>query len=168
MRLLMRGLEVRRKPLQDSPTSAGNAIAAMGLERLYGYTGNTLFQERAAATLRAFAEAAPKYGIFAASYSLAALLHTRGAMEMVITGGANDSAAQKLERAAAETFRFGKSLLRITPETKDLRVACAGARGNFAASSRGCGASAGLLGNNLPGAHHSRGSAAQIAAWTSC
>lgn len=115
---LMGGLDVRRKPLQDSPTSSGNAIAAMALERLYGYTGNTLYRERAAATLGAFAEAAPKYGLFAASYSLAAVLHTRGAMEVVVTGGANDPAAQKLERAAAETFRFGKSLLRITPESQ--------------------------------------------------
>jgi uncharacterized protein YyaL (SSP411 family) len=115
---VMGGLEVRRKPLQDSPTSAGNAVAVMALERLYGYTGNSLYRERAAATLSAFAEAAPKYGLFAASYSLAAILHTRGALEVVVNGAANDPAAQKLERAAAETFRFGKSLLRITPETQ--------------------------------------------------
>jgi hypothetical protein len=115
---VMGGLAVRRKPLQDSPTSAGNSIAAVALERLYGYTRNALYRERALATLSAFAEAAPKYGLFAASYSLAAVLHTRGAMEVVVTGGANDPAAQKLERVAAETFRFGKSLLRITPETQ--------------------------------------------------
>jgi uncharacterized protein YyaL (SSP411 family) len=115
---VMGGLDVRRKPLQDSPTSAGNSIAAIALERLYGYTSNALYRERAAATLSAFAEAAPKYGLFAASYSLAAVLHTRGAMEVVVTGGAQDPAALKLERAAAETFRFGKSLLRITPETQ--------------------------------------------------
>lgn len=114
----MGGLDVRRKPLQDSPSSSGNAIAAMALDRLYGYTGSSLYRERAEATLGAFAGAAPKYGLFAASYSLAAIIHSRGAIEVVVTGRADDSAAQQLERAAAETFRFGKAVLRITPEGK--------------------------------------------------
>ena len=35
----MGGLEVRRKPLQDSPTPAGNSVAAIVLDRLYGFTG---------------------------------------------------------------------------------------------------------------------------------
>jgi uncharacterized protein len=113
----MGGLDVRRKPLQDSPSSSGNAIAVMVLDRLYGYTGDALYRDRAAATLNAFAGVAPQYGLFAASYSLAAVLHTRGAIEVVVTGHADDPVAQKLERAAAETFRFGKSVLRITPET---------------------------------------------------
>ncbi|HEY4838153.1 MAG TPA: hypothetical protein VIH72_06080, partial [Candidatus Acidoferrales bacterium] len=112
----MGGLDVRRKPLQDSPTSAGNAIAVMVLDRLHGYTSDALYRDRATATLNAFAGVAPQYGLFAASYSLAAVLHTRGAIEVVVTGRADDPIAQQLERAAAETFRFGKSVLRITPE----------------------------------------------------
>jgi uncharacterized protein YyaL (SSP411 family) len=35
---------------------------------------------------------------------------------VVVTGRVDDPIAQQLERAAAETFRFGKSVLRITPE----------------------------------------------------
>ena len=112
----MGGLDVRRKPLQDSPSSAGNAIAVMVLDRLHGYTNDALYRDRATATLNAFAGVAPQYGLFAASYSLAAVLHMRGAIEVVVTGRADDPAAQQLERAAAETFRFGKSVLRITPE----------------------------------------------------
>ena len=114
----MGGLDVRRKPFQDSPTPSGNAIAAMALDRLYGYTGNALYRDRAASTLDAFAGVAPQYGIFAASYALAAVLHTRGTIEVVVTGRADDPAAQRLARVAAETFRFGKSVLRITPETQ--------------------------------------------------
>jgi hypothetical protein len=90
----------------------------MVLDRLYGYTGNVLYRERAAATLSAFAEAAPKYGLFAASYSLAAVLHSRGGIEVLVTGRADDPAAQRLERTAAESFRFGKSVLRFTPESQ--------------------------------------------------
>ncbi|HLW98770.1 MAG TPA: thioredoxin domain-containing protein [Candidatus Acidoferrales bacterium] len=114
----MGGLNVRRKPLQDSPTPAGNPIAAMVLDRLYGYTGNALYRQRADATLGAFAAAAPKYGLFAASYSLAAVLHSRGPIEVVITGRPDDPTTQRLEHAAADSFRFGMSVLRITPETK--------------------------------------------------
>ncbi len=114
----MGGLDVRRKPLQDSPTPSGNAVAAMVLERLYGYTGNALYRDRAAGTLDAFAGAAPQYGLFAASYALAAVLHTRGSIEVVVTGRADDAAAQRLAQVASETFRYGKSVLRITPETR--------------------------------------------------
>ena len=35
----MGGLEVRRKPLQDSPTPAGNSVAAIVLDRLHAFTG---------------------------------------------------------------------------------------------------------------------------------
>jgi uncharacterized protein len=112
----MGGLDVRRKAMQDSPTPAANGVAAIVLTRLFGYTGNKLYRDRAAETLEAFAGAAPKYGMFAASYGLAVLLHTRGAMQVVITGSADDPAAIALERAAAETYRFGKSVLRLTPE----------------------------------------------------
>ncbi len=114
----MGGLEVRRKPFQDSPTPSGNAVAAMVLERLYGYTGNPLYRDRVASTLDAFATVALKYGIFATSYALAAVLHTRGSIEVVITGRADDPVAQRLARVAAEAFRYGKSVLRITPDTQ--------------------------------------------------
>jgi uncharacterized protein len=114
----MGGLDVRRKPLQDSPTPAGNAVAAIVLARLYGFTGNSLYRQRAEATLEAFAGVVSKYGMFAASYGLAALLHSRGAIQVIVTGRADDPAAQQLERSAAGTYRFGKAVLRITPETQ--------------------------------------------------
>jgi uncharacterized protein YyaL (SSP411 family) len=112
----MGGLDVRRKAMQDSPTPASNGVAAMVLTRLYGYTGNKLYRDRAEGTLEAFAGAAPKYGMFAASYGLAVSLHSRGAIQVVVTGRADDPAANALERAATETYRFGKAVLRLTPE----------------------------------------------------
>ncbi|MGA7783412.1 MAG: hypothetical protein WB997_02095, partial [Candidatus Acidiferrales bacterium] len=114
----MGGLDVRRKPLQDSPTPAGNSIAAVVLDRLYGFTGNAMYRDRAEKTLAAFAGVAPQYGLFAGSYALAVAFHASGTIEIVVTGNEDDLAAQKLERAAAETYRFGKALLRITPETQ--------------------------------------------------
>lgn len=111
------GLEVRRKPFQDSPTPSANAAAAIALDRLYGLTGNTLYHERAQQTLEAFAAAAPQYGLFAASYGLAATLHARHAIQVVITGAAGDPLAARLEEAAHGLFRFGKVVLRVTPQT---------------------------------------------------
>jgi uncharacterized protein YyaL (SSP411 family) len=112
----MGGLEVRRKPLQDSPTPAGNSVAAIVLDRLHGFTGEKLYRDWAEKTLEAFAVLAPKYGLFAATYGLAALLHARHPLQVVVTGDAGDPKAAALEQAASETYRFGKTLLRVTPQ----------------------------------------------------
>jgi uncharacterized protein YyaL (SSP411 family) len=112
----MGGLEVRRKPLQDSPTPGANSSAAILLDRLHGYTGDTRHRECAEATLEAFAAIAPQFGIHAASYGLAALLHARGPFEVVITGRSDDPQAAALENAANSVYRFGKAVLRVTPE----------------------------------------------------
>ena len=40
----MGGLDVRRKPLQDSPTPGANSVAAMVLDRLYAFTGDELIE----------------------------------------------------------------------------------------------------------------------------
>jgi uncharacterized protein YyaL (SSP411 family) len=112
----MGGLEVRRKPLQDSPTPGANSSAAILLDRLHGYTGDTRHRACAEATLEAFAAIAPQFGIHAASYGLAALLHARGPFEVVITGRSDDPQAAALENAANSVYRFGKAALRVTPE----------------------------------------------------
>jgi uncharacterized protein YyaL (SSP411 family) len=118
----MGGLELRRKPLQDSPTPGANSSAAILLDRLYGYTGDARYRTSAKATLEAFAGIAPQFGIHAASYGLAALLHARGPFEVVITGSSGDPQADALERVANSVYRFGKAVLRVTPE----RMAAAG------------------------------------------
>ena len=112
----MGGLEVRRKPLQDSPTPGGNAVAAMVLDRLHALTGERLYREWAEKTLEAFIGLVPQYGLFAATYALAALLHARHPLQVVITGAAGDPKAAELEKAAHEVYRFGKVVLRVTPE----------------------------------------------------
>ncbi len=112
----MGGLEVHRKPLQDSPTPGANSSAAILLDRLYGYTNDSRYREHAEATLEAFAGIAPQFGIHAASYGLAALLHSRQAFEVVITGTNGDLRAAALEQAANSVYRFAKAVLRVTPE----------------------------------------------------
>ena len=113
----MGGLEVRRKAFQDSPTPSTNSAAAIVLARLYGFTGNALYREWAQRTLEAFAALAPQFGLYAATYGLAAILHSRHTMQVVITGAAGDAKATALEAAANYVYRFGKAVLRVTPET---------------------------------------------------
>ena len=80
------------------------------------YTGEKLYHDWAEKTLEAFAGLVPQYGLFAATYGLAALLHARHTLQVVITGAIGDPHAAALKRAANEIYRFGKSVLRVTPE----------------------------------------------------
>jgi len=113
----MGGLDVRRKPFQDSPTPSANSVAAMALTRIHAYTDDAKYREWAERTLEAFAGVAPQYGLFAATYGLAATLFAEHPTQVVITGAAGDEAALKLEEAANGVYRLGKAVLRVTPET---------------------------------------------------
>src|SRR5207302_1551436 len=44
-------LGTRRKPFQDSPTPAGNSVAAIVLQRLYGYTNEQSYRDKAEQTM---------------------------------------------------------------------------------------------------------------------
>jgi uncharacterized protein YyaL (SSP411 family) len=113
----MGGLDVRRKPLQDSPTPGAYSVAVIVLDRLYAFTGEKLYREWAEKTLEAFVGLVPQYGLYAATYGLAALLHARHPLQVVVLGAAGDPRAADLEKSANETYRFGKAVLRVTPET---------------------------------------------------
>jgi len=111
----MGGLEVRRKPFQDSPTPGANSVAAIALIRLHAFTDDACYHDFAQKTLECFAGVAGQYGMFAATYGLAATLFAHHPLQVVITGAADDPAAQALEAAAHRVFRFGKSVFRATP-----------------------------------------------------
>ncbi len=119
----MGGLDVRRKPFQDSPTPGANSVAAIALIRMHAFTGDDRYRAFAQKTLEAFAGIASQYGLFAATYGLAATLFAHHPLQVVITGPASDPTAQALESAAHRVFRFGKSVLRVTPETLKLQLA---------------------------------------------
>ena len=112
----MGGLEVRRKPFQDSPTPSANSVAIMALTRMHAYTDDSKYHDWAKRTLEAFAGVAGQYGMFAATYGLAATLFAEQPTQVVITGAGGDEASLKLEQAANGVFRFGKAVLRVTPE----------------------------------------------------
>lgn len=113
----MGGLDVRRKPFQDSPTPGTNSSAVIALLRLYSFAGEERYRDFAQKTLEAFAGVAALYGLFASTYGLAATLFTNHPLQIVVTGPADDWVAQSLQSAAQRIFRFGKAVLRVTPGT---------------------------------------------------
>ena len=113
----MGGLEVRRKPFQDSPMPSANSVAVMALTRIEAYTDDAKYRDWAKKTLEAFAGVAPQYGLFAATYGLAAILFSVHPTQVLITGAEGDENAAELERAANGVFRLGKAVVRLTPAT---------------------------------------------------
>lgn len=103
-----------RKPFQDSPTPAGNPAAAILLLRLHAYNGRQKFHEQAARTLALLADKASQYGIFAATYGIAATMLLLPHSQVVIIG--EDEEANRLHAVASSSFRFGQSLLRLKKE----------------------------------------------------
>jgi uncharacterized protein len=102
-------LTARRKPLQDTPTPAGNSAAAIALLRLWSYANDESYHERARRTLEAFAAMADQYGIFAATYGIATVLYTKPHTQVIVIG--NDDAAKMLYNEAVAVFSLTKSAL---------------------------------------------------------
>jgi len=105
-------LGTRRKPLQDSPTPAGNPMAAIALVRLHHYTGEAGYRDKAEQTLEAFAGVAEQFGIFAATYGIAVLHFLESAVQVVVIGDGVEGDA--LSAVATAPFAFNKSVLRLT------------------------------------------------------
>jgi uncharacterized protein len=105
-------LSTRRKPLQDSPTPAGNPMAAIALLRLHHYTGENSYREKAEQTLETFAGVAEQFGIFVATYGIAVVHLLESPVQVVVVGDESETAAS-LATVAASGFSFNKSVLRL-------------------------------------------------------
>jgi uncharacterized protein YyaL (SSP411 family) len=106
-------LATRRKPLQDSPTPAGNPMAAIALMRLHHYTGDADYRDKAEQTLETFAGIAEQLGIFAATYGTAVLHFLESPVQVVVIAG-EDKNAGALESAAVAPLAFTKTALRLS------------------------------------------------------
>jgi uncharacterized protein YyaL (SSP411 family) len=104
-------LGTRRKPFQDSPTPAGNSVAAIALMRLYAYTNQQSYRDQAEQTLQVLAGLAGKFGIFAATYGIAAVCFSKQHTQVVIVG--DDDLAGQLHAVAASFFGFDKAVLKL-------------------------------------------------------
>ena len=104
-------LGTRRKPFQDSPTPAGNSVAAIALLRLHAYTDESAYRRRAEQTIGILAGVAGQYGLFAATYGIAAASFAAPHAQVVVIG--DDEQANQLYAAAIGQFHFGKAVIRL-------------------------------------------------------
>jgi uncharacterized protein YyaL (SSP411 family) len=107
-------LVARRKPLQDSPTPAGNPTAAAALLRLEALSGRADYRDVAEDTLGSFTGIVEHFGLYAGSYGLALERFLLDPVQVVIVG--TGSEADHLEALAVARFAVNKNVIRISPE----------------------------------------------------
>src|ERR1700761_7170991 len=104
-------LVTRRKPLQDSPTPAGNPVGAALLLRLEALNGRGGYAVKALETLETFAGVVEHFGLYAASYGLALQRMVQRAVQGCVIG--DDAVARRLEAVALARYAVNKSVIRL-------------------------------------------------------
>src|SRR3954470_16649463 len=104
-------LATPRKPFQDSPTPAGNPVAAIALLRMHGYTDEDSYREKAQSTLGLLAGTAGQYGLFAGTYGIAATYASYPHSQIVIIG--EDETAAQLYSQAVSSPLMGRSVIKL-------------------------------------------------------
>jgi uncharacterized protein YyaL (SSP411 family) len=104
-------LGARRKPLQDSPTPAGNPVGAALLLRLEALNGREEYAVKALETLETFAGVVEHFGLYAASYGLALQRMVQRAVQVCVIG--DDADARRLEAVALARYAVNKSVIRL-------------------------------------------------------
>ena len=107
-------LPARRKPLQDSPTPAGNPTAASALLRLEELSGRKEYREIAEDTIESFAGIVEHFGLYAGSYGLALERLLLDPVQVVVVG--DGPVADELEALAMARFAINKTVIRLAPE----------------------------------------------------
>jgi uncharacterized protein YyaL (SSP411 family) len=107
-------LTARRKPLQDSPTPAGNPTAAAALLRLEAMSGRAQYREIAEDTLESFAGVVEHFGLYAGSYGLALERLLLAPTQVVVVG--EGAEADQLEALAVARYAVNKTVIRLRPE----------------------------------------------------
>ncbi|HEV2718344.1 MAG TPA: sigma factor-like helix-turn-helix DNA-binding protein, partial [Terriglobales bacterium] len=104
-------LGTRRKPFQDSPTPAGNPVAAIALLRMHAYTNELSYREKAERTLEILADVAGQYGLFAATYGIAAVHFSQPHTQVIVVGSGEP--ADQLFASAVASFDLNKAALKF-------------------------------------------------------
>ena len=111
---ILGALVARRKPLQDTPTPAGNPAAAGALLRLEALSGRTDFREKAEDTLEHFGGIVEHFGLYAGTYGLALARLLLPPIQVVIIG--EDEQAHQLAAMATARYAVNKSVIALQHE----------------------------------------------------
>lgn len=104
-------LSARRKPLQDTPTPAGNPAAAGVLARLEGLSGEVRYRDVAEETLESFAGVAEQFGLYAGTYGLALARLLLSPVQVVVVG--SDEQAKGLAAMARARYAVNKLVVEL-------------------------------------------------------
>ena len=104
------------KPMQDTPTPSGNAIAAIVFDRLEALTAQPRYRDAAAQLLGAFAGSVGRYGIFAATMACAMRLHLERPLHVTIAGSRKSPAARALFDAAVHAYAPHAAVVWVDPD----------------------------------------------------
>jgi uncharacterized protein YyaL (SSP411 family) len=107
-------LAARRKPLQDSPTPAGNPTAASALLRLESLSGRMEYRQIAEQTLASFAGIVEHFGLYAGSYALALERLLLDPVQVVVIGSGPE--AERMEATALSSFAVNRTVIRMSPQ----------------------------------------------------
>jgi len=107
-------LVTRRKPLQDSPTPAGNPMGAAALLRLELLSGKGEYREIAEDTMASFAGIVEHFGLYAGTYGLVLERLLRDPIQIVVVGKCTEGS--RLEAASEAGFKINKTVICIEPE----------------------------------------------------
>ena len=105
-------LATARKAFQDSPTPAGNPMAAIALARMHAYTGDSDYLDKARKTLELLAGVAGQYGIFAATYGIASVTFANPHEQIVVLG--EDDNAAELYRVAVGVPGMRRAVIKMS------------------------------------------------------
>ena len=87
-------------------------MAAIALLRMHAWTNQPEYREQAEQTMEVLAGRAEQFGLFAATYGIAAVHLARPHTQVVVVG--SDARAEQLHAAAVRDFSFGKAVLRLS------------------------------------------------------
>ena len=105
----MGGLDVRRKPLQDSPTPGANSVAVIVLDRLYAFTGEKLYREWAEKTLEAFVGLVPQYGLVRGDLRVGGTVTRAPSFTSGRAWGGRQSASRRARKSCERNLSFRQS-----------------------------------------------------------
>jgi uncharacterized protein YyaL (SSP411 family) len=106
-------LAAHRTPIQDTPTPAGNPVAAAALLRLETLSGRAEYHRIAADTLRSFAALDGRFGLYTGSYGLAVERLLLDPLQVMVVGSGPEAA--RLEALAVARYAVNKTVMRIAP-----------------------------------------------------
>jgi uncharacterized protein YyaL (SSP411 family) len=114
-------LIVRSKPAFDGSIPSGNSVAAHVLLRLYHFTGESAYLERADALFRLFAEPMQRQAFGFANMTAAFDFYARGPREIVLIGRRDDPEAAALLRQIRGVYLPNRTVAVVDPDDRSAR-----------------------------------------------